>query len=502
MSLFPERPERPRIAAFLDYEFPVERDRETYERLDAWAGSLDAECRVVHTVVADPAAQPIALRARCGEGLFVPQDSGIHLNDVEHVRDTLGDRFDALLTTLQDVAQASLAALMVQPQMQEAFSMTRWLRAWQPDLIVSLGIGQGAMQAMIASFVLDVPRVAVIDTLKDDSLFATLLPLHAQQAELLLAGDATTHDQLAAHLAGRPDKALRANDPAALPRVAALLRRERSHDQPTLGPDAAFRTRPSEARELPAKPFVVLGTERTGSNMLVDMLSTRPGVCCAGELFNPRRIRERVIDWPRGLRDDRDELLALRRRSPRELHQRLCASAARDGAHHVGCKLLYYHGLIDDRVTDFLAARDDLPFVHLTRRQRLRQSLSMARAKQSDEWFAQHGTRRPSTQAFELDTRAVATDFTMGELFEQRYRALLRRHRVLELDYGELANRLPAATAQIGELLGADLGELRPRSVKTGGGDLAAAVANYDDVRAAFAGTRWQPLTDERSGDE
>lgn len=141
MPLFPERPPRPRIAAFLDYEHPVARDAAVYERLDAWAAPLGAEWRAVHTVVADPAAQPPALRRRFGGGLFVPQDPRIHLADVEHCRDTLGERFAALTATLTSLAGVSLAGLMVQRELQEAFSMTRWLRAWQPDLILSLGLG-------------------------------------------------------------------------------------------------------------------------------------------------------------------------------------------------------------------------------------------------------------------------------------------------------------------------------------------------------------------------
>ncbi len=274
--------------------------------------------------------------------------------------------------------------------------------------------------------------------------------------------------------------------------VAALLARPRAANAPPRGPRAAFTTRPAPpAGATAAQRFVVLGNERTGSNLLVGMLGMRPGVACAGEVFNSRAIDDGVVPWLAG--DVRDaELLRLRASDPAALLARLGHDGVAAGAGLVGCKLLYGQGMVDDRIVDAMVGDAGLRVVHLLRADRLARWLSLARARASDEWFAAAGTRPVrADEPMPLDAQATATEFALSELQEQRFRAVFADHAVLELDYADLDQRLAESARRLGTFFGRDLGAMVPRSQKQGSRDTAAAIANFAALRDAFAGTRW-----------
>jgi LPS sulfotransferase NodH len=227
------------------------------------------------------------------------------------------------------------------------------------------------------------------------------------------------------------------------------------------------------------------------------MLQVRGDVACASELFNPRLIAEHNLEWLPHRSASTEELLRLRQADPAALLERLWADGASGGATLVGFKLLYGHGVIDDRILDALQAEPDLAVVHLLRADRLQRWLSLARSLATDDWFAAAGATAATQSApIELAPQATATEFALGELFEARYRATFAAHRSLELDYEDLAQHLPASAQRLGAFLGCDLGVMTPRSQKTGSRDLVRSIANLGELRAAFVGSRWAGLFD------
>ncbi|MCB9879699.1 MAG: hypothetical protein H6835_19060 [Planctomycetes bacterium] len=506
MSMFCASPARRRIAAFAFHEFPHAEHVRIYAQMDALAHALDAEWRMVHEVAADPGQLQPDLRARCGTGLLCPQDRLAHRNDVEHLRATLPARFDAVVDALRELPQCSRAAAIVRPELQAAASAARWTRGYAPALIVSFGLGEAAMQAMVAAMLLDVPRVHVLDTLQGDTAYALLLPLHVQQSALLVAAADGVADALQQRfgpaIAPRLGELDRDGAPsAAMARaLVGLAGRARPATEAPLGPLAAFRTAPARRGDEPAaaRPLLLLSGERTGSNMLLGALEGCPTIACAGELFNRRDLVERRLDWLRGAEVD-PALLRLRAADPGALHARLLRDGAARGAATVGCKLLYGHGLTDDRVVDHFASLPGLAVVHLLRRDRLRRYLSLARALRSDHWHADSGSQPTMRDAgpVHLEARDLAADFALNEQLEARYRALFAEHDPLELEYEDLVRDPQRAADRLGERLGTTLPALLARSRKTGGGRLPAMIENFDALRSAFAGTRWSALFDD-----
>ena len=495
--------------------YPEVAQAAVYAELDELAASLDAEVAVFHSTVGDPRPLPPSLRRRLGDGIFAPQHPMLHSNDVEHFRHTAPQRCDGLMTTLAGLGDRSAAALYVMPEVQAAFSFARWAQGWHADVVCSHGLGEVSFHALVTAHLLQLPRFVFVSDVDVTREFALLLPLHVQQAAAIVPGSRSVAADLVARFGDglRERIARAASGPDAGPSVRDLALRAfsapRAADAPARGPQAAFRTRRTSnevaGRQLAgsggdnggARPFLVLGAERTGSNLLVDMLSRCPGFACANELFNPRLIDKDDLQWLHDP-DDRKELLRLRRASPPALLARLLRDGAAAGADHVGFKLIYLQGLVDDRILDHLAGDDRLTIVHLLRGDRLRRWLSITRARETDQWFslAAPATAAVQTGPMQLDVQATAMDFTLVDLFEGRYRALFERHAVAEVDYDEFTRDLAGAAKRLGALFGRELGEFTPRTVKTGIRDLERGIGNLDELRDAFAHTRWAPLFD------
>jgi LPS sulfotransferase NodH len=501
VPLYAEHSGRLRIAAYVDYEFPVAKDAAIYRQLDQLAKTLDADYRVVHTVVGDPSDADAELRGRYQDGLFVPQDSQIHANDVEHLRATLPQRFDKLIDTLAGAAVSSRAAVIHRPEIQTACSGTRWLRGWSPDLIVSFGLGEFALHSMIASQLLDVPRLTVLDQTVGDTAFALLLPLHVAQCDGIVARNEATAQNLRGTFGTAIDTKLLANQrlPESLTDLPIGLQTRlaatRAPEQPRMGPLAAFRTRDCKRSEMASEHgFLVFGTERTGSNLLVSMLDKHASLTTANEVFNPRMMRTNLLTWLKDSPTDIEELKRIRLARPNELHARLLDEGRHGGAERTGFKLLYYHAVINERLSDHVLSQTGMPIVHLLRRDRLPRFVSFWRATESDEWFAAGNTKPPPNAPLEVPARALFTDIVLTELFEDRYRALLREHTCLELDYDDLCHDLDGCRAKLSELFSLQLDALVPSTTKTGNRDLNKTIANLEQVQSWLHGTGWSNL--------
>ncbi|MCU0863222.1 MAG: hypothetical protein MUC36_05495, partial [Planctomycetes bacterium] len=245
-SLFAGRPERPRLGFLSGAVFPLAAEASCYAQLDELAADLGAELRAVHTVVPDPRSLTAPLRARLGSGLFVPQNPQLHRNDLAHCQRTLGARCERLLAALAGVTGMSPAELLRRPELHEAFSYARWIRAWGADLVWSHGLAEGSLPALVAAHLLELPRVVVLDNATFDSAWGQLLPLHVEQAQLVVAIGTHVHDALLARCgaAAAGKTVLVQPDAIAAPAVRAAVARAlvmpRPASAPSRGPDAAF----------------------------------------------------------------------------------------------------------------------------------------------------------------------------------------------------------------------------------------------------------------------
>ncbi|HEB52007.1 MAG TPA: sulfotransferase [bacterium] len=499
---FLERSPRTRIAVFTSSRFPAGHDQHILARIIDLCRQVDADVRFFHhgipeTLLEGDGEHVHELLAR---SMIAPTNANAARADIDHFERTMPEQTRQLLTDIRNEFEEP-ADPREHHATRWAFSLARLAAAWAPDLLLSYSHYEGSTAASIAHRLLGIPRVLVLPRPPEDGATPLLWQWHLAETELLILG-APARAAGIADLARRRAPAGSTVDldaPDLFDRVAALAaagRQRRTNELPT------FVSTPREPlRDLPAKPFLVLGTERTGSNMLVNMLNSHAAIQSYGELFNPTLMQRGVIDGLDAATADADadDLRKLRAEDPRAFHIELIRRAAQGGKSHVGFKLLYYHGVIDNRLIDHLVAVPDLRVIHLTRRDRLARWVSHVRAVESGSWYATRSDRQTRPQGprqVELALHTTLQDFLWQQLQEERAAATFAHLPVLEMSYEELAAAPAEQSGRALDFLEVERRPLQTSSRKTGARDARDLVSNWDEIAAGLRRTPFRHLAE------
>lgn len=223
--------------------------------------------------------------------------------------------------------------------------------------------------------------------------------------------------------------------------------------------------------------FVIFASGRTGSSLLMDLLNSHPGIECEDEILSHRVL---------------------------SAHRFLDARAALSRRAMFGFKLKLRH-LTTQGVTDPAAFLGRLHargcrIVHLARRDRLRQALSSAVARQR---LAHHQTRagqRPRAGPFRIDVPWLIGRMRQMDVDLQGERAALTGLPHLALRYeDDLLRResFQATLDRVFDYLGLDQAPVRTEYVRTGTDRLADLVANLDEIRLTLRTTEYAFLAGE-----
>lgn len=458
------------------------------------------ELRLLHHRIGAPAEIADELRPRIGAEFLITNDQ-LQLHEAfEHFWRAAPDRLQEHVTGVAALTHQSGAAVVTNRDFRNGMAAARIAQGWHADVVVAAGVGPWLLHAWTCAELLDLPLVVVLDDRHEESVFRALLPELCGRARVVVT-DGVASEAVPAGVAAVAAVDARAVRAA----IRGCLGGERAAAAPVLGFPAAYVGHEVESAARAAdepRAFVVLGDERTGTTMLVDLLRGQDGVWCADEIFNPRQICEGRISWPGASDAEREQLVRWRSAAPARVLTELRRSAAKAGARWAGFKLLYSHGTADGRVLQPLVMDREFFVVDMRRRNRLRRWVSFCRATASDAWYSR-GTPQPVAGAVTIDPESMLRSFVLGELLEARYRALFGAHRYLQLTYEDVVDDLAAAVRQLGDHFGDDCGErfavVAPRSRKTGSGGLRDAIANHDEVAATLRRTRWQALLEEPS---
>ena len=238
--------------------------------------------------------------------------------------------------------------------------------------------------------------------------------------------------------------------------------------------------------------LVVLGAERTGSNLLVGLIDSHPKAFVGGELFNPRIVDDREVPWPvTGLAADVPRLSALRASSPGLFLREVLSLEELSENDVIGFKLFYYHAVLCPEALSFVQSDPAVKVVHIKRRNRLARLVSIIRAEQSDIWGVKPGERLPEVRPVEIESSRLIQNFEETASREQEFAELLSMHPILDVFYEDLAIDPQSVAESVLEFL-----DLRPteaplevRYQKTGSKSLRSAISNYDQLKEQLGET-------------
>lgn len=234
--------------------------------------------------------------------------------------------------------------------------------------------------------------------------------------------------------------------------------------------------------------FIVLGRSRVGSNFLRGLLNSHKGITVFGELFQ----NYETIAWALPGYGQAAAMLNQYQQNPAQFLEEEVFHPFPPEITAVGFKLFYYHAQDDSRQSlwPYLQQQTDIKIIHIKRRNILKTHLSRQRAEQTDRWFNLSGERE-AQKPLTLDYQSCLDDFGQTRRWEAEFDQFFANHDVLELIYEELARDSAGQMAQVQAFLGVTPQPLAPETYKQSHKPLSEAIANYDTLKAQFAGTEW-----------
>jgi LPS sulfotransferase NodH len=264
--------------------------------------------------------------------------------------------------------------------------------------------------------------------------------------------------------------------------------------------------------------FMILGSARTGSNLLLSLLSSHPSIKTYGELFNldmlPRDNLTEVLE---------DPVAYLRRRVYKQHAPGISA---------VGFKMFYDHLTKDyfdkpvraadisqrlqdrfDRFSAFIESNYDwdslaqrfrdtwdfliedvsLAVIHLKRRNALDTLISLKRAFATNEWWSLKSESRP-TFTVHLDPEECSHYFQRMSDFQAEADTAFATHPKIDVIYEDIAERQQDALTRIFALLDVPCLPLTTRMTKQNPAPAWETVTNYEQLKNHFRHTQWSAL--------
>lgn len=241
------------------------------------------------------------------------------------------------------------------------------------------------------------------------------------------------------------------------------------------------------APPLPARQFVILSTQRSGSNWLEDRLAGHPNITMyREEVFRP------TLDKPVAYRSYRDAAKPRRllgRAAPpvskfrylRWLHRN-----APEAAPVIGFRLMYDQ-LRRNPSLGVLLATQRTPVVHLVRENVLATHVSVVAARTSGLYVTRSTEKK--TPPVRLDAAGLVADLERRVALIERHRRMLRVVPHIEVGFRELTTDAASCDRRMLDFLGLPVTELGSAVRRSGDRPLAERIVNLDEITEALRDT-------------
>lgn len=497
----------PRIAIYASSRFPLPQAAPAYEQCREIRRELNAELFIVHSQFGDlqwlagplgdllPSGLCIRHLGRQLQAYTADRQHWITSSpaDVEELTHDVGEAYGWAPERLEQSLD-----------FKAGFTHARLAQALGIDAVLSWYPCDLSLNALVVARLLEIPSILVLHGHRPADYPRGLLSLQLKSADSVFA----SREAELGNIMNLPEAGkilfldTDSNSPAisGLRRTADLLTRRAASVH--RGFQAAFPaivgTKPASWDRY-ARPFVVIAAERTGSNLLSELLSSHPRIDMNGELFNIAFMDDGYVPSIEPSLQRDAQLIDLRARNVPAFLERIWTSS-RERTGRVGFKLLYSHGSANPGVLQYLRDNPWLDVIHLRRRNRLRRYVSQKRAEATAVWWQDKKTaasERAPMRPLEISVPAAVEDFEHVRLEEEKWEALLGDHVTLDLYYEDVIADFPGTAAQLCRFFELEQVELTSPSQPTGEQSLARAVANFEELRTSLAETPWSPYIDD-----
>lgn len=235
--------------------------------------------------------------------------------------------------------------------------------------------------------------------------------------------------------------------------------------------------------------FVIVGTARTGTTMLISLLNAHSQAMSFGEIFrSPDAIGWDVSGYAK---PENQDALVIYRHDPLRFLQKTIYRKWKPGQRAMGFKLFYYHARETpfSAIWDYLRTETDIRIIHIKRRNILAQYLSLQRAHLTNQWTDHDSSG--TAESLHLSVEDCRRHFIWVNAQEAETDTFFVHHPLLQLEYEALIADRDGQMRRVQDFLGLDRQHLKPGTRRQRRRPLSTEIANYAELKAQFAGSEW-----------
>ena len=260
------------------------------------------------------------------------------------------------------------------------------------------------------------------------------------------------------------------------------------------------------------KKYIILGTDRTGSSYLVELLKSHPSVISFSELFMYSRSFFNYLGYPH---PSDKTLLEYRNNNPIEFIENMVFKKYKTNIKAVGFKFFYYHAqdIELQKVWNYLKELDDLNVIHIKRKNLFHALVSSKVALEKGpskypDWVVSEIKRlnlgsfpeKPLNEnkiILNIDYDECLNYFEKTKKEIEYYDNFFDKHNKLEVYYEDIVENIEKECKLILSFLNLNLSPLKTYAEKQIVEPMKELIDNYYELKKSFEGTEWYMFFDE-----
>jgi hypothetical protein len=244
----------------------------------------------------------------------------------------------------------------------------------------------------------------------------------------------------------------------------------------------------------PASRFVILSTQRSGSNFLEDRLAGHPAISMyRGEVFRKTLHAPTAYRGYRDAKVSRRLLGAVAPAAVKAQYLRWLHRSAPKDAPVIGFRVMYDQLRRNPSIASILLVTRT-PVIHLVRENVLETYVSVVAARQSGLYVTR--STKKKTPPVVIDAASLVNELERRVALIDRHRRLLRASPSIEVGFDLLVDGPEQADTTTLGFLGLEPVPLGSRIQRSGDRPLTDRIANIDEVTDALRGSAFAHLLD------